>query len=345
MVLYGLSLKIEELKDMKKNIIAIVALLAVCLQVSAYNQVRLFINDGIQDQKLKERMERAVSVVITEINRSHEGNFSKLDLPETYITKDARQELNKLWENEHFRCVEDEVVEPGLTTRNGYQVRGIPLIVNAAEGKEELGYQEAVINFDKDGVITSIYYTINPELYSQLRMNQMGDSRYEVTELKDRMMILDYVEHFRTAYNQKDLRFLRQVFSDDALIITGKVIKVRKSEVHPGGSKVIYTTQTKQQYLENLGRAFKAANYIKVTFDNVVIVEHPTIKGIYGVTVHQRWNTNRYSDEGYVFMVWDFRNPDEPQIHVRTWQPEYVDKDKGQKLNPNDVFTLGDFDL
>ena len=330
---------------MKKNIIAIVALWAICLQASAYNQVRLVINQGIQNQQLKQRMERSVSFVITEINRSHEANLNKLSLPDVYISRDAKQELNKLWENEHFRCVEEELVERCLTTRTGYQVRGIPLIVNAAQDNEELGYQEAVINFDKDGVITSIYYTINPELYSQLRMNQMGDKRYEVTDLRDRMMILDYVEHFRTAYNQKDLRFLRQVFSDDALIITGKVIKVRKSEVHPGGPKVVYTTQTKQQYLDNLGRAFKASSYIKVTFDNVVIVEHPTIKGIYGVTVHQRWKTNRYSDEGYVFMVWDFRNPDEPQIHVRTWQPEFVDKDKGQRLNPNDVFTLGDFDL
>lgn len=330
---------------MKKNIFAIIALLAVCLQVSAYNQVRLFINDGIHDLQLKQRMERAVSVVITEINRSHEGNFNKLDLPEAYITKDARQELNKLWENEHFRCVEDEVVERCLTSRTGYQVRGIPLIVNAAEGKEELGYQEAVINFDKDGVITSIYYTINPELYSQLRMNQMGDNRFEVTDLKDRMMILDYVEHFRTSYNQKDLKFLRQVFSEDALIITGRVVKVRKSEVVPSGKKVIYTSQTKQQYLDNLARAFKSNSYIKVSFDNVVIVEHPTIKGIYGVTVHQRWNAARYSDEGYVFMVWDFRNPDAPQIHVRTWQPDYIDKEHGQKLNPNDVFSLGDFDL
>ena len=330
---------------MKKLITVIAAVLVYGLQASAYNQVRLVINDGQSNLRLKQRMERAVSVVMTEINRSQEANLGKLEFPEMYIAKDAKQELNKLWENEHFRCVEDEVVERCLTTRTGYQVRGIPLIVNAAQGTEELGYQEAVINFDNSGVITSIYYTINPELYSKLRMIQMEDSRYEVTEIKDRMMILDYVEHFRTAYNQKDLRFLRQVFSDDALIITGKVIKVRKSEVAPAGTKIIYTTQTKQQYLDNLSRAFKAANYIKVTFDNVVIVEHPTIKGIYGVTVHQKWNTNRYSDEGYVFMVWDFRNPDAPQIHVRTWQPEYVDKEKGQKLNPNDVFTLGDFDL
>jgi len=311
----------------------------------AYNQVRLVINEGIDNQQLKQKMEHGASVVITEINRSYEAKQNKLNLPEIYIAKDATQDLNRLWENDHFRCVEEEVVERCLTTRTGYQVRGIPLIVNSSDGSEELGYQEAVINFDTQGVITSIYYTINPELYSQLRMDQMRDNRFEVTELKDRMMILDYVEHFRTAYTQKDLKFLKQVFSEDALIITGKVIKVRKSEVHPAGNKVVYTTQTKQQYIENLGRAFKASKYIKVTFDNVVIVEHPTIKGIYGVTVHQRWNTNRYSDEGYVFMVWDFRNPDAPQIHVRTWQPEYVDKNKGQKLNPNDVFTLGDFDL
>jgi len=330
---------------MKKLLTAIVVLLAISLQVSAYNQVRLVINDGISNHQLKEKMERAVSFVMTEINRSNEGNLKKLELPESYITKEAKESLNKLWENDRFSCMEDEVVERCLTTYTGYQVRGIPLIVKAAQGDEELGYQEAVVNFDEKGVITSFYYTINPELYSQLRMSQMVDKRFEVTELKDRMMILDYVEHFRTSYNQKDLKFLRQVFSDDALIITGKVIKVRKSEVTPSGNKVVYTTQTKQQYLDNLSRAFKSNSYIKVAFDNVVIVEHPTIKGIYGVTVHQRWNSSRYSDEGYVFMVWDFRNPDAPQIHVRTWQPDYIDKEHGQKLNPNDVFTLGDFDL
>ena len=279
------------------------------IAASAYNQVRLVINDGISDQPLKEKIEHAFSVVMTEINRSHERNLGKLEFPETYMYKDARSELNQLWQNDRFRCVEEEVVERLLTTRNGYQVRGIPLIVNSAEGGEELGYQEAVINFDRQGVITSFYYTINPELYSKLRMTQMGDRRHEVADIKDRMMIL------------------------------------RKSEVVPSGNKIIYTTQTKQQYLDNLARAFKSNGYIKVTFDDVVIVEHPTIRGIYGVTVHQKWNTARYSDEGYVFMLWDFRNPDAPQIHVRTWQPDYIDKDRGQRLSPGDVFTLGDFDL
>ena len=329
---------------MKKLLLLLFTLLS-CMYASAYNEVHLVINDGISNAQLKNQMERAVSVVMTEINRSHEQNLSTLTFPDAYMQREAQTGLNQLWQNDRMRCMEEEIVERVLTTRDGYQVRGIPLIVNAASGGEELGYQEAVINFDKQGVITSFYYTINPELYSKLRMEQMGNRRYEVTDIKDRMMILDYVEHFRTSYNQKDLKFLRQVFSDDALIITGRVVKVRKSEVVPFGKKVIYTTQTKQQYLDNLARAFKSNSYIKVSFDNVVIVEHPTIHGIYGVTVHQKWNTARYSDEGYVFMVWDFRNPDAPQIHVRTWQPDYIDKEHGQKLNPNDVFSLGDFDL
>lgn len=328
---------------MKKIFTVVFITLACCLEAVAYNQVRLVISEGATNQQLKEQIEHAVSSVMTEINRLNEKNSPKVAFAPAYIMKDAQNGLNELWANEHFQCVEEEIVERLLTTPTGYQVRGIPLIVNAANDGEELGYQEAVINFDKNGVISSFYYTIAPELYTSLRWKQMGDERYEVTDLKERMMILDYVEHFRTAYNQKDLKFLRQIFSDDALIITGKVIKARKSEIT--GPDVVYITQNKQQYLTNLSRVFKSAKYIKVSFDDVTIVDHPTIKGIYGVTVRQKWNSGRYSDEGYVFMVWDFRNPDAPQIHVRTWQPEYLDKARDQRISPNDVFTLGDFDI
>lgn len=330
---------------MKRILLSLSFILCQLTFCAAYNQVRLVIVDGIQNQQLKAKMERAVSSVMTEINRSYDSNLSKLAFAENYMIKDAQNNLNKLWANEHFQCVEEEVVERLLTTHSGYQVRGIPLIVKTADEGDELGYQEAVINFDPQGVIVSFYYTINPELYSRLRMNQSTDKRYEVTDLKDRMMILDYVEHFRTAYNQKDLKFLRQVFSDDALIIVGRVIKTKKTEVVPSGNKVIYIPQTKHEYLNNLERTFKNSRYIKVNFDDITIVSHPTIKGIYGVTVHQKWNSGVYHDEGYVFMMWDFRNPDMPQIHVRTWQPDFIDKTRGQKLNPNDVFTLGDFDL
>lgn len=120
-------------------------LLAFVIQWSmnsmAYNQVRLVINDGIGNPQLKQQMEQAVSAVMTEINRSHEQNLGILNFPVSYMDTDAKDELNKLWQNDRFRCVEEEIVERVLTTYNGYQVRSIPLIVNSAEGGEELGYR------------------------------------------------------------------------------------------------------------------------------------------------------------------------------------------------------------
>ena len=329
----------------KKSISILVLLLMYVLQSSAYDQFRLIISEGSSDQVLMNKIEQAVSTLMTEINRCQANNKGTLELSEEYITSETKRQLDMLWKNDHFRTKNLEVVERLLTTRDGYQVRNIPLFVYSAGTGEAQGYQEAVISFDKRGVIQSFYYTVNLELSSKEVITQMLDRSNEIADIKERLMILDYVEHFRTSYNQKDLSFLEQIFSDDALIITGKVITVRKSELIPSGKKITYTVQSKRQYLDNLERAFKSNSYIKVTFDNIAIVKHPTINGIYGVTVHQSWKSARYSDEGYVFMVWDFRNPDTPQIHVRTWQPDYIDKEHGQKLNPNDVFSLGDFDL
>ena len=309
---------------MKKIITIMIALFALNLSASAYKLVKFTINDGISDVQLKAKMERAVTRLLIEINRCQEANVDKLDLGQQYMSEDAVADVTKLWANEHFRCEED-IVERCLHTKDGFQV--------------------AIINFDREGYITSFYYAVNKELYSKAITDVLQNRKYEVSEIQQRMKILDYVEHFRTSYNQKDINFLRQVFSDDALIITGRVITVRKTEVHPTGYKVEYTKQTKAEYLTNLQKVFKSSRYIKVKFDDVVIVEHPTIKGIYGVTVKQKWATDRYQDDGYVYMLWDFRNENQPQIHVRTWQPEYLDKARTQKLSRDDVFSFSDFDF
>lgn len=329
---------------MKKIISIITVFLALSINASAYSVVKFTIRDGIGDKSLKDKMERAVTRLLNEINRSQEENISDISLLSQYMLPEAVADITKLWANEHFRCEED-VVEDVLHTLDGYQVRNIPLIVNASKGKEELGYQEAVINFDKNGAIVSFHYAANPDIYSKQIRDVLQNRRYEVSELQQRMKILDYVEHFRTAYNQKDLKFIRQVFSDDALIITGRVITTRKTEIHPSGYKLEYAKQTKTQYLKNLEKVFRSSRSVRVKFDDVIIVKHPSIKGIYGVTVRQKWTTDRYSDDGYVFMLWDFRNEYQPQIHVRTWQPEFLDKSKSQRLKQEDIFSISDFDL
>ena len=166
-------------------------------------------------------------------------------------------------------------------------------------------------------------------------------SNLELTDLRRRQMILDYVEQFRTAYNQKDINFLNQVFSDDALIITGRVITQKHAEGF-SSQKIVYNKQNKQQYLTNLSRVFRAASYIKVTFDEVEVMRHPVNANFYGVTLHQGYTSNRYHDDGYLFLLWDFTDEAHPQIHVRTWQPDRVG---GKALPKDEIFTLSDFDI
>ena len=328
------------MKRISRIILLSLSVMAFAVTASAADGVTFTINDGVASSELKTQMEKHVSSLLTALNAAQRENRDIL-YDAAFITPEAQQQIDMLWMNVHFFCEESDIVERCLITSNGYQVRNIPLVLTPLAGEKiDEDYQEAVINFDKKGTIVSFFFTIGMNMYAKVMQNKS-----EISDIRRRMQILDYVEHFRTAYNMKDMPFLQQVFSDDALIITGRVVKVEKSDLFPQGNKVLYKKQTKQQYLTNLGNAFKTAKYIKVNFDDIKVVAHPTKQNVYGVTLHQEWNTNRYSDEGIVFMIWDFTNEDAPKIHVRTWQPDWIDKDKGQRLNPNDVFTLSDFVL
>ena len=87
-----------------------------------------------------------------------------------------------------------------------------------------------------------------------------------------------------------------------------------------------------------LGRWIKS----KVKFFQKYFIPAPVIGGLIASVVifaalKQGWFTKNYSDEGIVFIVWDFTDEFNPKIMVRTWQPMEID-DK-------DVFTLNNFKL
>lgn len=162
-------------------------------------------------------------------------------------------------------------------------------------------------------------------------------------DASSRRMILNYCEHLRTAYTTKDIDFIRQVFSEKALIIVGDVVKEQASasaiRMDQPQEKVQYFVRSKQQYLAHLSQAFQANKTIDVTFSGFRILRHPTMPGIYGVTLRQAYKSDRYSDDGRLFLLWDFRNPSMPLIHVRVWQPS------ASVQGPDDVIGLSDFNL
>lgn len=176
------------------------------------------------------------------------------------------------------------------------------------------------MNYDAQGRITDLCFAISTSQYKQIMRQNL-----EVTDLRRRSLVIDFVEQFRTAYNRKDMSFLENVFSDDALIITGKVVKrvaYDKGKTTPDQqADVVLTSQTKKEYLTKLAGVFKRTARINVVFEDVKVAKQHNNDNIYGVKLIQHWNADTYSDKGYLFLLWDFKDEAQPQIHVRAWQP------------------------
>ena len=166
--------------------------------------------------------------------------------------------------------------------------------------------------------------------------------KLEEKDADNRRMILNYCEHLRTSYTTKDIDFLRQVFSDQALIIVGNVVRSADNNGATGiegDEKVTFSLKTKKEYLERLEMVFAANKKIDVRFTDFRIMRHPTMEGIYGVSMKQKYTSDRYSDDGYLFILWDFRNKSMPLIHVRTWQPAASVNDE------KEIIGIRDFNL
>ena len=317
---------------MKKNLIFLLMFVAQNIMADVTVQI-----DGIDNATVKAKMERTMSAFLTEVNNAQSSKRA-LNFGGMGLSTNVQSSVSMLWENSPFECTDEEIIEHCIQTGSGYQVRNIPLMMRPTDSSfNEDEYQEAVFSFDRNGNMESFYLTLSMNLY----MNVIKSNK-SVTDLRRRQLILDYLEHFRTAYNQKDKEFLEAVFSDDALIITGKVIPQRVRDNIQLPARVEYTRQTKRQYMTKLSQIFAANKHIKVTFDEIRVVMHPTKSEWYGVTLHQGWTSDRYHDDGWLFLLWDFSNEDHPTIHVRTWQP---DKIEGKKLPDEEIFSLDDFNI
>lgn len=175
--------------------------------------------------------------------------------------------------------------------------------------------------------------------------NKVLSGKLEETDAENRRMILNYVEHLRTSYTTKDIDFLEQLFSENALIIVGTVIRtsVEKNDSYLSPTQVVYNVKSKRQYLDRLKQVFKANRSIQLKFSDFHIMRHPTQMGIYGVSLRQGYESDIYSDDGYLFLLWDFRDKTAPKIHVRTWQPAMTD---GHTPLPEDeIFNIQNFNL
>ncbi len=302
-------------------------------------ETRFLISGGLADTRLKSTIESNITSLLCACNTAvMEGKNPEVS--KESLTKDAKSILSSLWKTSPMVCPLSQVEEACLQTADkGFQIRNIPVsIMNAEEDNKQ---QELVINLTNEGMIDNIMIAIEEHRYKEIM-----DARESVEDLFRRQVIVDFVENYRTSYNRKDIDYIESVFSDNALIITGKVIREKprsdQALLSLGKDKIVYQKQNKQEYIKNLKKVFGRNKYLNIVFDEIEVIQLPKHTDIYGVTLKQEWNADRYRDIGYVFLMIDFQDELHPLIQVRTWQTEKVGE---HVLARDEVFDLGDFDI
>lgn len=177
--------------------------------------------------------------------------------------------------------------------------------------------EDVVFTLNKEGKIDCLSFSLNKPAVDDI-MNQ--------TSWNDtvRNVLINFLESYKTAYALKRYDYINSIFSDDALIITGSVLKHTASNEGQVMSKqaVKYTRQTKSEYMKKLQHIFRSSEFINLRFADNQVRKSGVGGEIYGIQIKQDYFSSSYGDTGYLFLMVDLNNPKEPVIHVRTWQPE-----------------------
>lgn len=189
--------------------------------------------------------------------------------------------------------------------------------------------ENVVFSFNEQKKISNISFGLDQQSISDILAKNAWDD-------KSKVVLIDFLENYKTAYALKRLDYINDIFSDDALIITGRVVKRLGNFENSYSNKYVeFTRHNKQDYIKRLARIFAGNEYINIKFANTDLKKMGKGGELYGIQIRQDYFSTHYGDTGYLFLMVDLNNPDKPIIHIRTWQPE-PDPDFG-------VISAGDF--
>ena len=317
---------------MKKLILLLICAIAIG---AAHANVRFsFPPHSSLSPGIKAKVEGEISKLLTEMTSAAEVG-RPISLNSVTMDAIARKRLSEQWQKVHYKCVRPAYTLRCIECATGYTVRGIDVSISAAN--DSVAYTQSprrqlTVSFNRAGTITSVSISASRNEIHQI----LSGTGNVVDDLAMREEILKFVEDFRCYYNEKDSTAISNLFSEKALIITGVTV----TETQGDGTKFIttrYKEMNKKQYMDNLRRVFGRNKYINVQFDKISIKQSGSKDSLYYVTLHQKWNSTGYSDDGWLFLLWDFSEREKPKILVRSWQDMHAVQKDGL-INESDVW-------
>ena len=209
--------------------------------------------------------------------------------------------------------------------------RSIPMASSFKNNRRKF-VEDVTFTFDENKKIECVAFGLGSQAKTDIFNKGVGAwSDYA------KMVIATFLENYKTAYALKRLDYLESVFDDNATIITGHIIKKApkvamegESFINSNNKLIKYTRQTKSEYMRKLKMCFQSNQFINIRFADNNVVKMGAGGETYGIQIKQDYYSTNYGDHGYLFLMVDFNDPDNPSIKVRTWQP-----DRNPNINSN----------
>ncbi len=262
--------------------------------------------------------QKYVDIIQQVANNIKKKNYN---LGDDIFTAEGKEIYDKLIKYGSAQIVGSPVVKV-YQDKDNVMARGLQMAFSFKNGLRKSFVEDMVFTFNKEGKISNIAFGLGKTAEDGI----LGNENWPETARKT---IVCFMENYKTAYSLKNIDYIRDIFDDNAIIITGRVAKqstlLRGTEggARIGNNEIItYNRQTKDEYLANLSRCFASNEFVNIRFSDTEVMKPGKGNEMYAIQIAQDYYSSHYGDHGYLFLEIDINNPQKPLIILRTWQPK-----------------------
>nr|HPM03622.1 hypothetical protein [Candidatus Cloacimonadota bacterium] len=291
-------------------------------------QAPVSVNRGQCPPELAQIINSETQRVVSLLNLNSTTEINKAFEKDDYLKKT----LSNLIKYNRLRVQKNKGTYEINKTYDGWEVRPVPVsLTYPTLHKQSTDY--LVLNFDEKGQFSDISLTLFEGLYQEYQKNSASEEEWKCNQV-----MIKFLEKYRTAYLCRDMETIETLFSDDAVIIVGRMLKKMPSNKEINFTQFDqqpdfqYLKYTKSQYLDNLSKSFAGTSDISLGYNTLKVSKQNNKPKSFGISMRQNYHSSVYSDEGYLFLLVDFSEK-EPKIYVRAWQPSEWSEEKMIKIS------------
>ncbi len=213
-----------------------------------------------------EKYNSILNKVITAIQKKEYDSVSHL------FTEDGLAIYGKLLKYGNARILDTDVVLHNL--RDNVVARGVNMAFSFRNGVRKQFVEDVVFTFNREGLIDNICFGLGNQCER--------DILYKGVWPEDvRVLIMEFLENYKTAFALERLDYIQGIFDDNAVIIIGRKVSRRitqKSDDYLSGmtiDQIEFVRKTKEDYLVSLKRCFDSNEFINIRFTNTDVMKCP----------------------------------------------------------------------